>query len=112
MRLYRLRVARPDGIGRDFGLGRRLALLVPAMAAFGATHRAPAGRKFGPIHGIARVARGTGENHARPVEKHTENTGRGDHRKGANFFAALVQSVTGQAHIPTQIELRSAYGSL
>ncbi len=27
----------------------------------------------------------------------------GDHRKGANFFAALVQSVTGQAHIPTQI---------
>jgi hypothetical protein len=27
----------------------------------------------------------------------------GDHRKGTNFFAALVQSVTGQAHIPNQI---------
>jgi len=55
------------------GFGR----LMPAVTAFGTADGAALGWEFRSIHRIARVARRTGENHARPVEISAENTSQG-----------------------------------
>src|SRR3954464_15501663 len=84
---------------RLLSLFRRFARLMPAMAAFGATHVAPGGGKLGRVDRITRIARGTGKNHARPVEIFAKIGVGGPDRKRRGNIALIQRSRVGSSPI-------------
>src|SRR4051794_18426737 len=85
---------------------------MPAMTAFGAANRPPGGRKFRSIDRIARIARGTGENHVQPSGLSAKIGGGGDDRKRRKEFAPARAPARERAYFPLKIKVCSAHGSL